>query len=155
MREPPVAGEERKRREGFRFCHTLQVRFRDCDPMRHVNNAVYLTYMEQARFHYWRDVVRLPHSETRSFIIARAECDYRSAAVPGDWLDIWTRVSSIGRASFAMDYEIVAAAGRLVASARTVQVMYDYRENRSLPVPDDLAETLEAYEGRGLRGESR
>jgi acyl-CoA thioester hydrolase len=32
------------------------VRFRDCDPLGHVNNAVYLTYLEQARFSYWRQV---------------------------------------------------------------------------------------------------
>ena len=32
------------------------VRFRDCDPMGHANNAVYLTYLEQARFAHWRDI---------------------------------------------------------------------------------------------------
>ena len=36
------------------FTHRLEVRFRDCDPMGHVNNAVYLTYLEQARFAHWR-----------------------------------------------------------------------------------------------------
>ena len=36
------------------FSHTLEVRFRDCDPMGHVNNAVYLTYLEQARLAQWR-----------------------------------------------------------------------------------------------------
>ena len=35
--------------------HRLQVRFRDCDPLGHVNNAVYLTYLEQARFNLWRE----------------------------------------------------------------------------------------------------
>ena len=34
--------------------HRLTVRFRDCDPLGHVNNAVYLTYLEQARFTLWR-----------------------------------------------------------------------------------------------------
>jgi YbgC/YbaW family acyl-CoA thioester hydrolase len=36
------------------FTHQLEVRFRDCDAMGHVNNAVYLTYLEQARFAHWR-----------------------------------------------------------------------------------------------------
>jgi acyl-CoA thioester hydrolase len=36
------------------FIHRVEVRFRDCDPMGHVNNAVYLTYLEQARFAHWR-----------------------------------------------------------------------------------------------------
>ena len=38
------------------FVHRLEVRFRDCDPMGHANNAVYLTYLEQARFAHWREV---------------------------------------------------------------------------------------------------
>jgi acyl-CoA thioesterase FadM len=70
----------------------------------------------------------------------------------GEWVDIWVRTSSIGRSSFALDYEIAAASdGRLIARARTVQVMYDYTTGRSRPVPDDLAATLERFEGRGLR----
>ena len=45
-----AAEGERQARGDFRLRHTLQVRFRDCDPMRHANNAVYFTYLEQARF---------------------------------------------------------------------------------------------------------
>ena len=37
----------------FPFEHELEVRFRDCDPLGHVNNAVYLTYLEAARFAWW------------------------------------------------------------------------------------------------------
>ena len=36
--------------------HRLEVRFRDCDPMGHVNNAVYLTYLEQTRLMHWRSL---------------------------------------------------------------------------------------------------
>ena len=34
----------------WKFEHEIEVRFRDCDPMGHVNNAVYLSYLESARF---------------------------------------------------------------------------------------------------------
>ena len=139
-------------RDRFGFRRRLQVRFRDCDPMRHVNNAVYFTYLEQARFAYWRDVIGVPHSDERSFILARAECDYRSAALPGEWLDVWIRTASIGRSSFAFEYEIVSCAdSRMVATARSVQVMFDYTANRPLPVPDEVVATLERFEGRTLR----
>ena len=61
------------------FEHELEVRFRDCDALGHVNNAVYLTYLEQARFAHWQrltGVTGIP----RSFILARVECDYRAQA---------------------------------------------------------------------------
>ncbi len=140
------------RRDGFRFCHSVQVRFRDCDPMRHVNNAVYFTYLEQARFAYWREVMNMPHDDERSFILARAECDYKSPALPGESLDVWIRAASIGRSSFVFEYEIASGDdGRLVAVARSVQVMFDYTANRSIPVTAELVATLEGFEGRTLR----
>ncbi len=149
--ESAAAGETAER-EGFRFRHRLQVRFSDCDPMRHVNHAVYLTFCEQARFAYWRRLAGVAAHETRSFIIVRSECDYRSPALPGESLDVWLRVESIGRSSFVMSYEIVSGEDdRLVASARTVQVMFDYAANTPVPVPDWLVSALEAFEGRRLR----
>ena len=39
--------------------HRLQVRFSDCDPLGHVNNAKYLTYLEQARLVLWRAADRI------------------------------------------------------------------------------------------------
>ncbi len=149
-----MATDTTRERDGFRFCHRLQVRFRDCDPMRHANNAVYFTYLEQARFAYWREVIRVAHADERSFILARAECDYRAAALPGEWLNVWLRTASIGRSSFAFEYQIVSDEdSRLIATARSVQVMFDYTANRSIPVPVELAEKLEAFEGRTLRTE--
>lgn len=144
---------ERRTRGQFHLRHRVQVRFRDCDPMGHANNAAYFTYIEQARFAYWREVINVPHDATRSFIIAHAECDYRSPALPGEWLDVWIRTASIGRSSFALEYEILSADdGRAIAVARTVQVMFDYANTRSIAVPDDLVAKLEAFEGARLRG---
>ena len=54
VRSKRSALSRRSRRRERIFTHRLEVRFRDCDPMGHVNNAVYLTYLEQARFAHWR-----------------------------------------------------------------------------------------------------
>ena len=138
----------------FTFTHRLEVRFRDCDPMGHVNNAVYLTYLEQARFSHWRALWgfrKLPQStgvsgietETRpGVILARAEIDYRSQAREGDLLEVRLAVSAIGRTSFSYEYEIADGMGRIVATARSVQVMYDYTAGTPVPVPDYIRELL-------------
>jgi len=126
------------------FEHELEVRFRDCDSFGHVNNAVYLTYLEQARFAYWQ---RLGGQSglSRNIILARAECDYRKPATAGDRLLIRLRVSAIGNSSFTLEYEIVNARTRdVVAHARTVQVTYDYTAGRSVPIPEDMRARLEA-----------
>ena len=126
------------------FEHELEVRFRDCDGLGHVNNAVYLTYLEQARFAFWQRLTGVS-GIPRSFILARVECDYRVQATAGDRLVVRLRVTAVGKSSFTFDYEIVNARTReVVATARTVQVMYDYQAGRSIPVPDDIRARLEA-----------
>jgi acyl-CoA thioester hydrolase len=129
------------------FVHRLEVRFRDCDPMGHVNNAVYLTYLEQTRFAHWRSVwgrgaPQLPPGMP-GVILARIECDYRRPASYGEMLEIRLRVASIGRTSFRYEYEMVDQHGRLVLEAKTVQVMYDYTEGRPVPIPREIRAALD------------
>ena len=81
----------------WRFEHELEVLFRDCDPMGHVNNAVYLTYLEAARFAWWRNAFGAQGLKEHGFIVARVEIDYRKAALPGDRLLVRLRVEDIGR----------------------------------------------------------
>jgi acyl-CoA thioester hydrolase len=131
------------------FRHTLEVRFRDCDPMGHANNAAYLTYLEQARFKCWQSLWGLSVSEwpgeTPGVILARAEIDYKIPARFGDLLEVRIGLAGIGRTSFSLDYEIADRQQRIVATARTVQVMFDYQTSQPVPVP---AAIREQFEGR-------
>src|SRR4051812_47598052 len=128
----------------FAYRHRLSVRFRDCDTMGHVNHAVYLTYFEQGRLTFWRELTGAPSPHTR-VIIARAECDYRSPAHFGDELEVRVGVGDVGRSSFSLRYEIVhVATERLVATGKTVMVSYDYTANASVPLPDAARSLLES-----------
>ncbi len=131
----------------FAYRHRLSVRFRDCDAMGHVNHAVYLTYFEQGRLTFWRELTGAPSPHTR-VIIARAECDYRAPAHFGDELEIRLEVGDIGRSSFTLKYQIVqAGSGALVAVGSTVMVSYDYPAGKSVPLPDAARELLERLRG--------
>jgi acyl-CoA thioester hydrolase len=127
----------------FACRHRLSVRFRDCDAMGHVNHAVYLTYFEQGRLTFWREMTGSPSPHTR-VIIARAECDYRSPAHFGDELEVRVTIGEIGRSSFTLIYDIVqVVSDRLVASGKTVMVSYDYDKGQSTPLPDATRSLLE------------
>jgi acyl-CoA thioester hydrolase len=128
----------------WRFEHELDVRFRDCDPMGHVNNAVYLTYLEAARFAWWRHTFGPDGLREHGFILARVEIDYRRPALPGDRLIVRMRVEAIGTSSFTVGYEMVQARTReVVAEAKSVQVAYDYAQGRSVPIDANLRAKLE------------
>jgi len=131
------------------YTHRVEVRFADCDPLGHVNNAVYLSYLEQARFGLWRKLwgfsgeTALTAARGAGLILARVECDYRRTATYGDLLDVRLGLAATGRTSFTYDYEIVrAGGGELVAEARTVVVVYDYREGKPVPIDEALRADL-------------
>jgi acyl-CoA thioester hydrolase len=138
-------------RENFRLNHPIVPRFRDTDAMGHINNAVYITYLEVGRQAYWAQLVGRDDYRSVPFILASVTCDFRSEALVDEVLEVGLRCEWIGTKSFAFAYEIRARDdGRVVAEARTVQVCYDYEAKRSIPVPDDLRARLEAFEGRPL-----
>jgi acyl-CoA thioester hydrolase len=120
----------------FPHVHRDRVRFRDCDAMGHVNNAVYSTYLEEARIGVLGDLI--------SFILARVEIDFRSELRMGEEVEVRSRCSRIGTKSFDLEHVISASGGRVVAEAKSVLVSYDYARGESVDVPDDLREQLAA-----------
>jgi acyl-CoA thioester hydrolase len=129
----------------------LKPRFRDTDAMGHINNAVYVTYIEVARQGYWRAFSREQDYRRVPFILAHVSIDFRSEALVSELLVLAIRCGSIGTKSFSFEYQIrEASSGRLVVEASSVQVCYDYEAKRSIPVPDELRQRLEAFEGRPL-----
>ncbi len=116
----------------------LTVRFRDCDPYGHVNNAVYLTYLENSRFALWKA------QDLKGVILARAEVDYRAQAKYGDELEVRTRLADLGKSSFQYEYEIIdVASGATILTAKTVQVRFDYESQRSVEMSDDFKARLQ------------
>jgi acyl-CoA thioester hydrolase len=101
------------------------VRFRDCDAMGHVNNAVYSTYLEQARIGILGNL--------EPFILARVEIDFRAELRSGEDVEVRSRCAHVGTKSFSLEHQIWSGE-RLVADARSVLVGYDYEAGTSVPL---------------------
>jgi acyl-CoA thioester hydrolase len=127
--------------DGFDFVHREAVRFRDLDGMGHVNNAVFMTYMETARLNYFRSL-GLGDNPLEGMILARAEVDFRSPIELGEQVEVGVRTGRIGTKSFELDQE-VRANGRVAAEGRFVLVAYDYTTNQSQEIPDSWRELFE------------
>ena len=112
--------------------HRETVRFRDLDGMGHVNNAVFSTYLEQARLAWFGEDEEMP---LRDVILARTEIDFRSPLEVGEEVEIGVRPARVGTKSFELEYEL-RSDGRLVAEAKSVLVGYDYKRGESIPVPE-------------------
>jgi acyl-CoA thioester hydrolase len=126
--------------DGFDFVHREAVRFRDLDGMGHVNNAVFMTYMETARLNYFRSL-GLGDNPLERMILARAEVDFRSPIELGEQVEVGVRTGRIGTKSFDLHQEI-RADGRLAAEGKFVLVAYDYTTNRSQEIPEGWRDVL-------------
>lgn len=128
---------------GYDFVFPVEVRFRDLDALGHVNNAVFLTYLESARIAYWLELTGRTTLEALDMILARVEIDYRSQGAYREQLDVLARIAKIGRSSVTMELRVVErTTERVLAESSNVIVYYDYAAQRSQPIPDALRRRL-------------
>jgi len=153
--------------KGFRFSHDAEAVFGDLDAMGHVNNVVYLKWIETARIAYWIHVtgqkthagLPTPGGATHEpgpgimsgvlidMILARTEIDYKSPVSYGEKLDVFVRTSLIKRSSIVFEYVVASKAdARLVAQAKTVVVCYEYSLMRSKPVSQGMKAAILALD---------
>ena len=125
----------------------LQIRWADLDAFRHINNAAYLVYMQEARadFTWYSRKANGEKPILDDMVVARAEVDFiapiHSVDLP---LDVEIFIEKIGNSSFVMVYEM-SQAGTLRAKGKTVQVGVDMKTEKSRPLRDYEREHLEKY----------
>jgi acyl-CoA thioester hydrolase len=115
----------------------IQIRWRDMDAYGHVNNAVYLNYLEDCR-DAWAQSVLGGVADTWDFVLAHVGIDYRSQLTQDDgevivrcWLD------SFGRSSVRTREEIVKLDGTVSAEAESVIVPRSRDEPKSRPLTEE------------------
>ena len=119
----------------------IVTRYPDYDSKGHVNNAVYLTYFENARHVVWTE--KFGGDPDFPFILAEATVRYVSEAMLGEPLDIEITTGEVRNKAWVWSYVIRASeSDRVVAEGSTVQVMYDYAAKRTVPIPDAFRERL-------------
>jgi acyl-CoA thioester hydrolase len=158
-----VPGDPRDLPGDFSCRREVEVRVADTDAMGHVNNAMYLTYLEMARVGYYEAATGHPlplgvHGADEGLILADIRVAFRASALYGETLVVESRVPRLGRTSFGMEHRITApesrlAPARLVAVAESVLVTYDYAASRPIPMPQRVIDGIERLEGRSLRGD--
>ena len=113
------------------------VRLDDIDAFGHVNNAKYLTYIQEARF-LWSPLLEM--------VVAKAEVDYLVPIyVGGRFYDITLWVEQIGNSSFTLGYEVIGDNGVVHAKVKTVQVAVSMETKKSRPLTDSEREFLKQY----------
>ncbi len=134
----------------FKHKIKITVRFSDLDAMRHVNNATYLTYVEEARIAYFNDVLsRSNNSLNFDAVVARIEINYIQPITLGEEIEVLTRVSKLGNKSSDVEHLIlVERNGEKIAAAevKSKLVSYDYNKLVSKPISEEVKQKIIAFE---------
>jgi acyl-CoA thioester hydrolase len=121
----------------------IQVRFSDCDMMGHVNNAIYLSYFEMARIHYFQYLVGTDRDWKREGVLLRTnEVEYLKPVLLNDEPEITVFTEHIGTKSFTVGYELHVNQ-ELRTRGRSVLVCYNSVENTTIEVSESLRNALE------------
>ena len=133
----------------YRFYYPIEIRYGDLDPQGHVNNAKYLTYMEQARIAY---IQHLGLWEGKSFldigmILAEAKVTFLSSIQLTQKVRVGVRTTLMSEKSFNMLYVIEEAnTQKELATGTAVLVAYDYKARQSIPIPEVWRHAVATFE---------
>ena len=125
----------------------LQIRWADLDAFKHINNAAYLVYMQEARadFTWFSRIANGKEPMLADMVVARAEVDYLSPIhETGTTLDVEIYIEKISNSSFVMVYEM-SQGGTLRARGKTVQVGVDMETEKARRLRDKEREFLSQY----------
>ncbi|RLM51257.1 MULTISPECIES: thioesterase family protein [unclassified Halorubrum] len=122
----------------------IDVRFRDIDALGHVNNAVYATYVEQARTRYFRDVLDIDISQS-STVLASLSVDFRRPIeLPDETVTVTVELADLGRSSATMTHEI-RVGDAVAAEAEATVVALDPETGEPAPIPEEHRAEMESY----------
>ena len=117
----------------------IKPRFRDLDGMGHVNNAVFLSYLEFARTEWFLDLLPEASPDDFNFILARVEIDYKHPISLRDHVEVIMHVSRIGSKSWEFSYEVRHKdSKKIFAISKSTQVYYNYKKAVTLPLTEKM-----------------
>lgn len=129
------------------------MRWADFDMLGHVNNAVYLSYAENARGKYLGECIDW-NWQADGIILASTTVDYKVPLLYTDKPVMHVRTTQLGNKSFEMEYLVCnhkEADPTEIARIRATLVMLDYETSRTYPIPDDIRQRFIDFEGAQLK----
>lgn len=134
----------------------LPVQWGDQDALGHVNNVVFFRWWESARIAYAERVgiVRFRPDTTIGTVLVSVKCDFRKQLLYPDTIWVGARLQRIGKSSFGLEHRLVSRKlNDIAAEASSTMVTFDFKQQSSIRVPDDVRAEIRKLEGsRAIEG---
>jgi acyl-CoA thioester hydrolase len=121
------------------FEMSVSVMPEDIDEQNHVNNTVYLRWVQEVATAHWRAVATAQAQESIGWVVLRHEIDYRAPSCLGDHVVLRTWVGKATRLTFERFTEILRSSdGQLLSKARTLWCPINAQTGRPVRVPVEM-----------------
>jgi len=135
----------------FKHKISVKVRFNEVDMLGVCNNAVYISYFEEARLQYFKELGLIPKegifSDGKLFFVVRNEINYKDHARFDDELHIYSKISYIKNSSFGFGHLIIKTKGNIVAADGTgVIVCVDTSTRKSTQLSKEFYDKVSEFE---------
>lgn len=127
----------------------MPVQWGDEDSFGHVNNVVYIRWLETARIAYMEQCGLQQWLRRGSIgpILASIHCDYRRPIHYPDTVLLGSRLAKLGNSSITIAHVVYSQQQAAVAAeGQSVVVFFNYDENRAIPLPPELRQSIERLE---------
>ena len=117
----------------------LRLDWSEMDLFGHINNVAYFKYVQAGRVKFWEEskLIELYTNEKKGPILASTQMNFKKPLhYPGD-IVIETKLESVGYTSFVLTHNIMNAENEICAEAKDVVVMFDFKKNQKMEVPEE------------------
>lgn len=139
--------------KSFRHRMPLQMRFNDIDMLGHLNNSIYLTFMDLAKTRYFEAVLGENLKWDRiGVVIVNINCNFCAPTFFNEEIEVETAVVAIGEKSLTIEQRVFSpSTGQVKCDCRTIMSGFNMETNTSAPILPEWVKAFEDYENRTLR----
>ncbi len=136
----------------FRHALDVQLRFNDIDMLGHVNNSVYLQFLDLGKLTYFQTTLGPNCMKANpQVVVVNINCNFYAPSFLNEQLQVQTAVVHIGEKSLRMEQRIInSATGDVKCGAVTTMACVDLSTMKSTPIPADTIAAFEQYEGHEI-----
>lgn len=131
----------------FRHRQEVQLRFNDVDRFGHVNNSVYIQFLDLAKLEYFK-LLSGGKIDWKSFglVVANINCNFLAPSYLEEKLEVVSAVTHLGNKSLVLEQRILNSAGEVKVSAGTTMVNLDLSSGSTAPISDEWRKRISDFE---------
>jgi acyl-CoA thioester hydrolase len=130
----------------------IPIQWGDMDAFNHVNNIQFFKYFESARIKYFEEIGLVETMKKTGIgpILAKTSSQFLQPLRYPDNVTAGTRIQSIGKTSFVMEYVLYSERNGLSARGEAIMVIFDYNASEKVPIPSKIIQAINEIENKSF-----